>query len=193
MKTLKLFWIFLFFFTIVGCSSRTQYLTNSAVSDKLADSGGLTRVEMETAAEKIAQKIAAHFKANPSPDGVFVAILRTKNETSEQIPTEIFENALVKALLLNKIFTLRTDKRENQLKEIKINQMLGVDMDLGKLKSPNFFVRSTIDENMYKSGGDKIVEQTLNVELVEITSLIVTVSEKETYSKKARSNSGVDW
>ncbi len=193
MKTLKFVSILLSFLSLGGCSSGTQYLTNSAVSDKLADSGGLTRVEMERAAEKIAQKIAVHFKAHPSPDGVFVAILRTKNETSEQISTEIFENALVKALLVNKIFTLRTDKRENQLKEIKLSQMLGVDMDLGKLKSPNFFVRSTIDENMYKSDGDKIVEQILNVELVEVASLIVTVSEKEIYSKKAKSNSGVDW
>lgn len=193
MNFLKLIPMLVVLIFFLGCNSGTQYIKNDMISDRLADSGGLTRVEMEKAAEKIASKIAVHFKVKPSPDGVFLAILRTKNETSEQLATEIFENALVKALLQNKIYTLRTDKREDQLKEIKLGQMLGTDMDLGKLKSPNFFVRSNIDENIYRSGGDKIVEQTLNVELVEVASLIVTVSEKETYSKKARSNKGVDW
>jgi hypothetical protein len=188
----KKFFVFLSLF-LFSCASGARYLGESEMESKLADTGGLTRVELEKAAEKISQKIISNFKINKPKEGVFVAILRTKNDTSEQIPTEVFENALVKNLMLGKIFTLRTDKREDQLKEIKISQMLGTDLDLTNLKSPNFFVRSTISENMFRSGGDKIVEHTLNVELVEVSSLIVAVSEKETFSKKAKNNKGLDW
>lgn len=184
--------IFLVFLSFFSCAS-TGYLTDREVAGKLADSGGLTRTELEKAAEKIAGKIIVNFQVSPPKSGTFVAILRTKNDTSEQIPTEVFENALVKSLMFGKIFTLRTDKREDQLKEIKISQMLGTDMDLTNLKSPNFFVRSSISENMFRSDGERIVEHTLNVELVEVASLMVAVSEKETYSKKTKSNKGVDW
>lgn len=189
---MKFFILLLFSLLVSYCGTGAGYLSDSEVSSKLSDTGGLTRVEMEKAAERIASKISTAFQNRPST-GVFVAILRTKNDTSEQIPTEIFENALVKNLLLNKIFTIRTDKREDQLKEIKISQMLGTDLDLTNLKSPNYFVRSTISENVFKSGGDKIIEHTLSVELVEVSSLVVSVSEKETFSKKAKSKSGVDW
>lgn len=177
---------------LYNCRTGASYLTESDISSRIADTGGLTRIEMEKAAERIALKIANAFKNRPS-SGVFVAILRTKNDTSEQIPTEIFENALVKNLLANKIFTLRTDKREDQLKEIKMSQMLGTDLDLTNLKSPNYFVRSQISENVFRSEGDKIIEHTLSVELVEVGSLVVSVSEKETFSKKAKSKKGVDW
>ncbi len=183
---------FLFILFIYGCGTGAAYLSDSDVSSRLADTGGLTRVEMERAAERIATKIAASFKNRPS-SGVFVAILRTKNDTSEQISTEIFENALVKNLLTNKIFTLRTDKREDQLREIKLSQMLGTDLDLTNLKSPNYFVRSQISENVFKSEGDRIIEHTLSVELVEVGSLVVSVSEKETFSKKAKSKKNIDW
>ncbi|MCX7998123.1 MAG: penicillin-binding protein activator LpoB [Leptospiraceae bacterium] len=190
MKNLILLTLSLWF---SSCGTGASYLTEKEASSRLADSGGLTRVEMEKAAERIASKIAASFQNRPSTTGVFVAILRTKNDTSEQIPTEIFENALVKNLLLNKIFTIRTDKREDQLKEIKISQMLGTDLDLTNLKSPNYFVRSNISENVFRSSGDKIIEHTLTVELVEVGSLVVSISEKETFSKKAKSKSGVEW
>lgn len=189
MKNLILLTLSLWF---SSCGTSASYLTEKDAASRLADSGGLTRTEMEKAAERIASKIAGSFQNRPS-SGVFVAILRTKNDTSEQIPTEIFENALVKSLLINKIFTIRTDKREDQLKEIKISQMLGTDLDLTNLKSPNYFVRSNISENVFRSSGEKIIEHTLTVELVEVGSLVVTVSEKETFSKKAKSKSGVEW
>jgi hypothetical protein len=193
MKTLNQFLNLFLVSFLFQCASGASYLSENSASSRLADTGGLTRTEMERAAEKIANKITNGFKTNPPKDGVFVAILRTKNDTSEQIPTDVFENALVKSLMFGKIFTLRTDKREDQLKEIKTGQMLGVDMDLSKLKSPNYFIRSTITENVFRSDGERIVEHTLNVELVEVTSLMVTISEKETYSKKTKSNKGLDW
>jgi hypothetical protein len=177
---------------LATCSSGTQRIDSD--KDITSDSGGLTRMELEKAAVRIAQKISVYFKKNPAPKGVFVALLATKNETSEQIPVEIFDDALVKELLRNKIVTLRTDKRQDQLKEVKIDQLLGTDnIDVGKLKSPNYFVKARIDENAFRSDGDKIVEQIMSVEFIEVASLGVMVSEKEVYRKKPVDNKGLGW
>ncbi|MDX1957357.1 MAG: penicillin-binding protein activator LpoB [Leptospiraceae bacterium] len=169
------------------------YMGCASLAEKAADSGGLTRIEMEQAAFKIAGKIAEHFKANPNKNGIFVALLATKNETSEQFPVELFDDALVRQLILNKIYTLRTDKRQDQLKEIAFDQKMGISgLDLGKLKSPNYFLKARIDENAFRSDGDKIVEQILTVEFIEVESLAVKVSEKEVFTKKAKTP-GVGW
>lgn len=182
---------FLTIFFLISCASGATRLDSD--SEMVSDSGGLTRKEMEEAAYVIAQKINVYFKKNPSQGGVFVALLATKNETSEQIPTDVFDNALIRQLTQNKIYTLRTEKREDQLKEIKLSQQLGTDFDIGNLKAPNFFIRSRIDENAFSSGGKKIVEQTLNVEFIQVSSLAVVVTESQTFRKKARDRGGVTW
>lgn len=181
----------LIIFFIISCSSGARRMDSD--TELVSDSGGLTRKEMEEAAYVIAQKINVYFKKNPSPSGVFVALLPTRNDTSEQLPTDVFDNALIRQLTQNKIYTLRTEKREDQLKEIKLSQQLGTDFDLGNLKSPNFFIRSRIDENAFRSDGKKIVEQILNVEFIQISNLAVAVSESQTFRKKARDSGGVGW
>lgn len=190
-----MFRIFLFLtisiFFFQDCASAGKRLDET--EDIVSDSGGLTRQELERAADKIGKDIIVNFKIKPNPKGIALAILQTKNDTSEQIPTEVFENTLVKTLLVGKITTIRTDKRAEQLKEIKLSQQLGTDLSAANLKSPNYFIRTSIDENMFRSGGDKIVEQVLNVELLSIETGEVTFSNKKTYRKQAVSNKGVGW
>lgn len=177
--------------SLVSCASGAKRLDSD--TDLVSDSGGLTRKEMEEAAYVIARKINVYFQKNPSPNGVFVALTPTKNDTSEQLPTDVFDSELIKQLIKNKIYTLRTEKREDQLKEIKLSQQLGTDFELGNLKSPNFFIRSRIDENAFKSDGKKIVEQILTVEFIQVSSLAVAVTESQTFRKKARDSGGVSW
>jgi PBP1b-binding outer membrane lipoprotein LpoB len=179
----------IFFFQ--DCSSGAKRLDEN--EDLVSDSGGLTRQELERAADKIGKDIIVHFKKNPNPKGVALAILQTKNDTSEQIPTDVFENTLVATMLSGKITTIRTDKRAEQLKEIKLSQLLGTDLSAANLKSPNYFIRTSIDETMQRSDGDKIVEQVLNVELLSIETGEVAFSNKKIYRKKAVSNRGVGW
>mgnify|MGYP000847541917 CR=1 FL=1 len=186
-----LFILTLSIFFFQDCASGGKRLDET--EDRVSDSGGLTRQELELAAIKIGKDVIVHFKKNPNPKGVALAILQTKNDTSEQIPTDVFENALVATMLSGKISTIRTDKRAEQLKEIKLSQQLGTDLSAANLKSPNYFIRTSIDENMFRSGGDKIVEQVLNVELLSIETGEVAFSNKQTYRKQAVSNRGVGW
>ncbi len=179
---------------ILGCSSGAKRLDNNA--DYVADSGGLTSQELVRAAEKLADEIGVFFKENPQEAGVFVAHFPTRNDTSEQIQTELFDNAFVSKLIKNKVYTVRTKTREQSLNEIQfsLSGLTSNRLSIGKLKSPNYFVRADINENLFTADGEKIVEQSINIELVEVETTIAVWSEKVSYRKQAvRGNKGVGW
>ncbi|MDZ4728171.1 MAG: penicillin-binding protein activator LpoB [Leptospira sp.] len=179
---------------LISCSSGAKRLDDK--TDFVADSGGLTSQELVRAAEKLADEIGVFFKENPSEVGVFVAHYPTRNDTSEQIQTELFDNAFVSKLIKNKIYTVRTKSREQSLEEIQfsLSGLTSNRLSIGKLKSPNYFVRCEINENMFTADGEKIVEQSINIELVEVETTIAVWSEKVSYRKQAvRGNKGVGW
>ena len=172
------------------CNSAEHLDTNQPLS---ADSKELTRQELEMAAIKIGNEIILNFKQKPNPNGVAVAILQTKNETSEQIPVNLFEETLVATLLKGKIFTIRTDKRVEQLKEIEWSQKVGGNLSAANLKSPNYYVRTTISETQFKSGGTWLIEQILNLELQSIESGEIAFSSKQVYRKKTDKGKTLSW
>ncbi|TGN20850.1 penicillin-binding protein activator LpoB [Leptospira idonii] len=179
---------------LLSCSSSAKRLDNNL--DIIADSGGLTSQELVRAADKLADEIGVFFKENPREEGVFVAHYPTRNDTSEQIQTELFDNAFVAKLIKNKVYTVRTKTREQSLNEIQfsLSGLTSNRLSIGKLKSPNFFVRCDINENMFTADGEKIVEQSINIELVEVETTIAVWSEKVSYRKQAvRGNKGVGW
>ncbi|GBF51055.1 lipoprotein [Leptospira ryugenii] len=179
---------------VFACASGPKRLDDT--TDFVADSGGLTSQELVRAAEKLADQIGVYFKENPQDAGVFVAHYPTRNDTSEQIQTELFDNAFVSKLIKNKIYTVRTKTREQSLSEIQfsLSGLTSNKLSIGKLKSPNYFVRCEINENMFTSDGEKIVEQSINIELVEVETTIAVWSEKVSYRKQAvRGNRGVGW
>jgi hypothetical protein len=179
---------------LLNCSSGAKRLDDK--QDFVADSGGLTSQELVRAADKLADQIGVYFKENPSEAGVFVAHTPTRNDTSEQIQTELFDNAFVSKLIKNKIYTVRTKTREQSLNEIQfsLSGLTSNRLSVGKLKSPNYFVRCEINENMLTADGEKIVEQSINIELVEVETTIAVWSETVSYRKQAvRGNKGVGW
>ncbi len=178
----------------ISCASGAKRL--DLEKDLVSDTGGLTRQELERAAVRFGNEIGQYFKENPREEGIFVAHFPTRNNTTEQIATEFFDNTFVSTLIRNQIFTVRTNTREESLKEItfSLQGMTSNRLSLGKMKSPNFFVRCDIDENIFTVRGDRIVEQTINIELVEVETNVVIWNERVAYRKKAvRGNRGVGW
>lgn len=177
----------------VSCSSGAKRLDLDA--DLVSDSGGLTRQELEKAAIRFGNEIGTHFKQNPRDEGIFVAHFPTRNNTTEQIATEFFDNTFVSTLIRNQIFTVRTDTREKSINEItfSLQGMTSNRLSLGRMKSPNFFVRCDIDENIFTVRGDRIVEQTVNIELVEVETNIAIWNERVSYRKQAVKSRGVGW
>lgn len=182
--------LFLFF---MSCASTPKRLDIG--KDMVADSGELTLAELENTANKLAKQISDYFKQNPQPDGIFVALLPTKNETSEMIPVNVFDNTLLNELRKNGIFAVRTETRTQSLTEIQFGMtgMAENPLSVGKMKSPNYFVRTDITETMYRSSGDKIVEQAINTELINVSSQIMAWGDKILFRKKAVSSGKTGW
>ncbi|MBN1899153.1 MAG: penicillin-binding protein activator LpoB [Spirochaetes bacterium] len=180
-------------FALSSCASSPKRL--DANKDIVADTGELTRWELEKAAVRLGQSIGAYFKKHPEKEGVFVALLPTKNETSEQIAVKVFDNNLVAELRKNDVFTIRTETRNQSLAEIEFS-MSGLaekPLSVGKMKSPNYFIKIDITEDMYRSSGDRIVEQVINVELINVLTQVVAWSDKKVYRKQAVSGGGTSW
>lgn len=179
-----------FSFVLVACSSTTKRL--NANDDLTADSGELTRGELEKAAEKLSQKVKLHFDANKPAEGIFVAFLPTKNDTSDQLPVQVFDNRLVGNLLAAKIYTVRVEDRNKALSEIAFSQTgaTASGISAGNMKSPNFFIQTDITENIFRSGGDRIVEQVLNFEMRSVETQLVVFSDRVVYRKKPRNQKG---
>jgi len=185
--------LFITFFSL-ACSSTTKRL--DVDKDMLADSGELTRQELENAADNLAKKVATHFTAHKPKEGIFVAFLPTKNDTSDQLPVQVFDNRLVDGLLGAKIYTVRVEDRSKALSEIAFAQTGATanGLSAGNMKSPNFFIQADITENIFRSGGDRIVEQTLNFELRSVETQVVVFSDRVVYRKKPRNQQrGLTW
>lgn len=190
MRTIHLALLTTALFWGLHCSSTTKRL--DASEDIAADSGELTRGELEKAAQVLAQKVKAHFDAHLPAEGIFVAFLPTKNETSEQLPLGVFDNRMVSELLNAKIYTVRVEDRSKALSEIAFSQTgaTATGLSAGKMRSPNFFIQTEITENIFKSGGDRIVEQVLNFELRSVETQLVVFSDRIVYRKKPRNQKG---
>ena len=188
-----LFFVLLTVPLVYGCASGSKRLDTE--KDILSDTGELTRLELEKAALRLAEGIAEHFKKKPHPDGIFVALLPTKNETSEIIAVDVFDNTMVSKLLESGIYTVRTEDRSTALSEIEFGMtgMVSNPLSVGKMKSPNFYIKTDILEFSYMSKGKKIMEQTINTELREVETQLVVWSKREVYRKQAAKNGSVNW
>lgn len=176
-----------------GCASGAKRIDTQ--KDLLADTGELTRQELEKAAIKHAAGISEYFEKNPQKEGIFVALLPTKNETSEIIAIEVFDHIMVNQLLEKGIYTVRTEDRSTALSEIEFGQtgMVSNPLSVGKMKSPNYYIKTDILEFTFTSRGKKIVEQSINTELRQVETQLVVWSKREVYRKQAAQNSSVNW
>jgi len=160
-----------------------------------ADTGSLSRHEMEAAAEFFGQAIHNSFSQKGVIKDIFVALLPTKNDTTEQIPVAILDNALVQNLSKLGIFTVRTEDRKAALTELQFNLsgFAGNTLSAGNMTSPNYFIKMEITENMFRNNNDRIMEHTINAELRSVETQIVLWGDKKTYQKKLAKQNKVIW
>lgn len=185
--------LFVVLFALVSCTAAAQRLDSSA--DLVSDSGGITRLEMEQAADRFAGAIGQFFDKKKPEEGVFLAHLPMRNETSEIISTEFFDDVFVRELLQEEIRTVRVETRQAALDEIKFSQsgLTERSLELGYMAVPNYFVESRLLENRFRSGGDLIVEQTISVELIEVETQLAVWTDRVVFRKRAVSQEGVKW
>ncbi len=163
--------------------------------DIVGNAGEITIQELHSSTVKFSAGISGYFSDNPSKNGVFIAFLSTKNETSEIIPTNIFDKGLTRELNKSSIYTVKVEKREEILSEFKFSRsgLTKNTLAMGQLRSPNFFIECVINEQSFKHGNKPIVEQVINIELIEVKTSLVVWSDSVSYRKKTLVSPTVSW
>ncbi|MCB1147808.1 MAG: penicillin-binding protein activator LpoB [Leptospiraceae bacterium] len=177
---------------VVSCSTATKRLDTK--TEFLSDSGELTRQELENAAASLAQKVSGTLKKGEETK--YFALLPVRNKTSEIIPLDVFADSLVAGLLKAGLPTIRVEDRERAMQEMEFSQtgLTEKELQSGKMKTPDYFIEAVIDENIFRSDGDRIVEQTIRLEVRSVETQVVVASEKEVFRKMpALQKGGLDW
>ncbi len=149
-------------------------------------------IELKQIADRFAAKITAYFFRENLQNTVFVALLATKNDTTEDIPIDVLDFGMINALLDDGILTVRTEDRGRALDEIEFN-LSGLSdntLTIGRMKTPNYFIKIKIKENYLRQGRDRISEFTVVMELRSVETQLVHASDIVQFTK--RSNRGKD-
>ena len=66
-------------------------------------------------------------------------------------------------------------------------------LSAGKMKSPNYFIKIDISESMFSNQGKKIIEQIINIELRNVETQVVTVSDRMAFRRQVQKAGGTGW
>lgn len=151
-------------------------------------------LELKRISQKFADKIARYFYREGIADSVFVALLNTKNDTTEDIPVDVLDFNLVNSLLSTNVFTVRTEDRGRAIDEIEFNLsgMSDTKLQTGRMKTPNYFIKIIIKENYLRQGGKRISEFTVLMELRSVETQLVHASDIVQFTKQS-SRTARDW
>ncbi len=178
----------LLFFSFFSCASTPKKNQNTVLS----------RDEFKFIAKKFSDKIVAYVSEvkslNPDQD-FFLSLLPTKNDSLNNLPLSVLENGLVNNLLNNRIYTIRREDRKDALSEAELQLAGFTDGDniIGRMKSPNYFIKISIEENYLPDGNDRIVEQTIQMEMRNVATQVVEVSDRVEFVKKQKTSRSVVW
>lgn len=177
-----------------SCSSSAERMDSN--EDIVSDSGTLTRQELETSAKKMSHAIGLYLEKARKGKKTYVALLDAKNDTSEILPLNAYDNQFMEELRRKDIPTVRIKKRQMAMQELSFAQsgMTSNTLNVGKMAVPNYFIETIISETVYYQSGDRIMEQTITVEMINVETQLAEWSDRIIYRKKAASKGGgVTW
>lgn len=192
MKWLKWIAILSTLLFLVSCASSPRKL--DANKEIISDQGELTRQELEKAAKTMARDMSIAVKKKMNSQETYIAFLPTRNDTTEEIAVETFDQSMVSALLQNSIHVVRAEDRKAALKELAFAQTGATDnsIEAGKMKSATHFIQTKILENVFNYRGNKVIEHTILSELRSVETQVVVYSNKKVYRKKIGRNQ-ISW
>jgi hypothetical protein len=170
--------------TFISCSSTPKKL--DADKEIISDQGELTRQEMENTAKEMGVYIAHQIQNDLGAGKVYLAFLPTKNDTTEEIAVDLYDQSMVSTLISRKVNVLRVEDRTAALRELQFSQSGATENELeaGKMKSATHFIQTIILENVFSHKGDKIIEHTILTELRSVETQAVLFSKKKVFRKK---------
>ena len=183
--------VFLIFSFLLSCQSTSKKVVRNKGTVLSGD-------EFSLIAEKFSHEIANFInekRENNPGRNYFLALLPTKNNTLNNLPLDVLEFKLVNNLLKKKVFVIRREDRKQALDEIEL-QLFGLSGDkteIGAMKTPDFFIKMKIEENYLQNRREKLVEQTILLELRNIATQLVEFSHSVEFFKEKKTSRSVVW
>ncbi len=188
---MRFYFIFFCLVFFAACGSSSKKLIKN--TDTILDSN-----EFKVIASRFADKIGAYVEkqkaANPDSD-YFLALLPIKNNTLNNLPVDVLGFDLVQQLLTKNIYTIRREDREEALGEIEL-QLSGFSdnqVAVGQMKTPNYFIKIKIEENYLQRNREKLVEQSILLELRSVATQLVVLSDKVEFLKEKKTFRTINW
>ncbi|MBN2080473.1 MAG: hypothetical protein JW838_15990 [Spirochaetes bacterium] len=167
--------------TVLSCSG-TQY--RDASKDKGSMEWGPR--EIKTTVDKMVNSLHAYLK-NEWNLPALIRLQRIRNNTAEHINTKMLADEIVTNLIKMRIQFLDDAYTKEAISEIEMGMTGLVDPEsaipVGGLKSPNFFLYGTINENVRYVGGKKVQFLVVTVAIMEIKTGILRWQEKQEFLK----------
>lgn len=168
-------------FFLAGCGS-TQY--RDANKDRGSMEWGPR--EIKTTVNKMVASLHAYLK-NDWARPALIKVQRIKNDTAEHIDTKMLANEMVTSLIQMRIeFTDESYTRET-IEEMEKGMTGLIDPDsaipAGSLKSPNFFLYGTINENVRYVEGKKVQYLTVTLAMKELRTGVTRWQDRQEFLK----------
>ena len=165
----------------VGCGS-TQY--RDASKDKGSMDWGPR--EIKTTVNKMVNSLYGYLK-NDWQKPAMIKTQRIKNDTAEHIDTKMLADEIVTNLIQQRIQFVDDSYTREQIQEIEKGMTGLVDPDsaipVGDLKSPNFFLFGTINENVRYVGGKKLQYLVVTLTMKELKTGLLKWQDRQEFLK----------
>ncbi len=167
--------------TVLSCGG-TQY--RDASKDKGSMEWGPR--EIKTTVDKMVNSLHAYLK-NEWNQPALIRLQRIKNDTAEHIDTKMLADEIVTNLIKMRIQFLDDAYTKETISEIEMGMTGLIDPEsaipVGNLKSPNFFLYGTINENVRYVGGKKVQFLVVTVSMKELRTGLLKWQERQEFLK----------
>ena len=166
---------------LIGCSG-TQY--RDASKDKGSMEWGPR--EIKTTVSKMVSSLYGYLK-NDWNQAALIKVQRIKNDTAEHIDTKMLADEIVTSLIQMRIQFIEESYTKEAIEEMGRGMTGLIDPDsaipAGNLKSPNFFLYGTINENVRYVGGKKVQYLTVTLSMKELKTGVTRWQERQEFLK----------
>lgn len=166
---------------LIGCGS-TQY--RDASKDKGSMEWGPR--EIKTTVNKMVGSLYNYLKDDWKQPAM-IKTQRIKNDTAEHIDTKMLADEIVTNLIQQRIQFVDDSYTKEQIQEMEKGMTGLVDPDsaipVGNLKSPNFFLFGTINENVRYVGGKKLQYLVVTLTMKELKTGLLKWQDRQEFLK----------
>ena len=171
---------------LIGCSG-TQY--RDASKDKGSMEWGPR--EIKTTVSKMVSSLYGYLK-NDWNQAALIKVQRIKNDTAEHIDTKMLADEIVTSLIQMRIQFIEESYTKESIHEMEKGMTGLIDPDsaipAGNLKSPNFFLYGTINENVRYVGGKKVQYITVTLTMKELKTGLTRWQDRQEFLKATKTD-----